>query len=85
MMDEYLIAFSSFYKAVYAQEMLMENRIRATLKKVPTSLMMSCGYALYLSGSSINAAMAALARNKIDIKGLYLIESRNGQTIYRAM
>lgn len=84
-MEEYLIAFSSFYKAVYAQELLQENRIRTTLKKVPASLMMSCGYALYLGGASIQNALGVLAHRQIEIKGLFLVESRNGHTVYRAM
>lgn len=34
-MKDYVIAFSSFYKAAYAQEKLQEQQIRSTLKKHP--------------------------------------------------
>lgn len=38
MNQEYVISFSSFYKAAYAQDMLEEAGIASTLKKLPTEL-----------------------------------------------
>jgi hypothetical protein len=57
---EYLIAFSSFYKAIYAQEKLQERRIRVTVKKLPPELIKSCGYALYMKTDSIQNVLTAL-------------------------
>ena len=36
MEKEYIIAFSSFYKAAYAQDMLEEAGVKSTLRKLPT-------------------------------------------------
>ena len=48
MNQEYVISFSSFYKAAYAQDMLEEAGIASTLKKLPTELVRSCSTGLYL-------------------------------------
>ena len=40
-MNEYVIAFSSFYRAMYAQEKLQENRIGADLRKIPPNVLKS--------------------------------------------
>ena len=45
-LKEYLIAFSSFYKAAYGQEILAKEGIKSTLEKTPVNLMRSCGYSL---------------------------------------
>lgn len=42
MNQEYVISFSSFYKAAYAQDMLEEAGIASTLKKLPTEFVRSC-------------------------------------------
>ena len=73
-MNEYVIAFSSFYKAVYAQEKLQENKIRSTLKKLPPNLMKTCGYAVYLKANSANAALDILEKHQIVPRGVYLVE-----------
>ena len=78
-MNEYVIAFSSFYRAVYAQEKLQENKLRSTLKKLPPNLLKTCGYAVYLKTNSINAALDILERNQIIARGVYLIEVENGE------
>jgi len=82
-MNEYAIAFSSFYRAVYAQEKLQENRIGATLKKIPPNLLKSCGYAVYLKTSSIHTAIDILERSQIIPRGVYLIEYDNGMINYK--
>ena len=43
MEKEYIMAFSSFYKAAYAQDMLSEAGIKAQLKRLPQELVRSCG------------------------------------------
>ena len=82
-MNEYVIAFSSFYRAVYAQDKLLENRIRSTLKKIPPELLKSCGYAVYLKTNSIHATLDVLAKNQIMPRGVYLIEYINGSINYK--
>ncbi|MBR0600005.1 DUF3343 domain-containing protein [Sinanaerobacter chloroacetimidivorans] len=82
-MNEYVIAFSSFYRAVYAQERLQENRIRSTLKKLPPDLLRSCGYAVYLKTNSIFSALDILEKNQILARGVYEIEYFNGTANYK--
>ena len=82
-MNEYVIAFSSFYRAVYAQEKLQENRIGSTLKKIPPNLLRTCGYAVHLKTNSIRTAMDILEENQIIARGVYLIEYENGTINYR--
>lgn len=84
-MNEYVIAFSSFYRAAYAQEKLQENRIRSTLQKVPPNILRSCGYAIYLKTNSIQAALDSLAKYDITARGVYLVENINGRINYRQM
>ena len=43
MEKEYIISFSSFYKAAYAQEILADAGIGASLRKLPNELVRSCG------------------------------------------
>ena len=80
MKKEYVLAFSSFYKAAYAQEKLAEQGLRAAVRKLPPELMRSCGYALYLLSSSIQSVVAVLSENEIDFRGAYEITNidRNG-------
>ena len=80
---EYLIAFSSFYKAIYAQEKLQERHIRITVKKLPPELIKSCGYALYLRTDSIQSVLATLEATQIITKGTYLIDTSQGRTNYK--
>ena len=80
---EYLIAFSSFYKAIYAQEKLQERNIRATLKKLPPELIKSCGYALYLRTNSIQSVISGLDAAQITSKGVFLIDTSQGKANYR--
>ena len=82
-MSEYVIAFSSFYKAVYAQEKLQENRIGATLKKIPPDLLKTCGYAIYLRTNSITNAIEVLEKNNIFARGVYQIMHQNGSVQYK--
>ncbi|HYE68576.1 MAG TPA: DUF3343 domain-containing protein [Anaerovoracaceae bacterium] len=82
-MNEYVIAFSSFYRAVYAQEKLQENRIGATLKKIPPNLLKTCGYAVHLKTNSIRSVLDILDRNQIIARGVYLIEYENGVINYK--
>lgn len=76
---EYIIAFSSFYKAAYAQDMLEENGINSTLKKLPTELVRSCSTGLYLRIDSITDVQSVFERKEIVPRGIYEIR-RQGKT-----
>jgi Protein of unknown function (DUF3343). len=82
-MNEYVIAFSSFYRAEYAQEKLQENRIGSALKKIPPNLLRTCGYAVHLKTNSIRNALDILEQNQIMARGVYVIEYNNGSINYR--
>lgn len=84
-MNQYVMAFSSFYKAVYAQEKLREAGILSTLKKIPPDLLRTCGYALYLKCASIHQVTEDLRRYQINIQGIFQIEMESGQNRYRAI
>jgi hypothetical protein len=82
-MNEYVIAFSSFYRAVYAKEKLEEYKIGAILKKIPPNLLKTCGYAVHLKTDSIRNALELLEKNQIVARGVYLVEHENGTLNYR--
>jgi hypothetical protein len=82
-MNEYVIAFSSFYRAVYAQEKLQENRIESTVKRIPPNVLKTCGYAVHLKTNSIHTAMDILDQSQIIARGVYQIEYENGNVKYR--
>ena len=71
MKEDYIIAFSSFYKAVYAQEILLKENIRSKVRKLPPELIKSCGYALYLSSDKITQVENILYLNDITTKGIF--------------
>lgn len=79
MEQEYILSFSSFYKAAYAQDMLEESGIRSTMKKLPPELVRSCGTGLYLRNSNIEAVMAVMDSKQIIPVGVFRVkrESRN--------
>ena len=79
MKKEYVLAFSSFYKAAYAQEKLAEQGIRAAVRK----LLRSCGYDLYLLSSSIQRVVSVLSENEIDFRGAYEITNIDGSSTYK--
>ncbi len=82
-MNEYVIAFSSYYRAVYAQEKLQESGIQSTLKKIPPNLLKTCGYAVHLKTNTIYGTLDILKKNQIIDRGVYLIEYENGVINYK--
>ena len=84
-LNDYVIAFSSFYKAMYAQEVLMSNGIRCTLQRLPAGVIQSCGYALHVNGKTIHEAMDVLKRRNILWMGAYMVENVNGKANYRSI
>ena len=84
MTDEYLIAFSSFYKAAYAQEKLAEAGIRTIAKRLPPEVIHSCGYALYLKASNmlIEHVISILELNEIGHRGIFIVNDQNSRNAY---
>ena len=74
MEKEYIMAFSSFYKAAYAQDMLSEAGIKAQLKRLPQELVRSCGTGVYLRTSDIGEAESVLEMSQISVRGVYEIK-----------
>lgn len=82
MEQEYILSFSSFYKAAYAQDMLEERSIRSTLKKLPPELVRSCGTGLYLRAGDIQPVRDVLEEKQIVPQGIFRIirEDKNKRT-----
>ena len=76
---EYILSFSSFYKAAYAQDMLEEGGIASTLKKLPPALIRSCGTGLYLRTDSIQPVQQVLDEKQISTRGIYQIQRDGGR------
>ena len=85
MEKEYIISFSSFYKAAYAQEMLDSAGIHASLRKLPSELVHSCGTGLYLRTASIQPASMVFQQKQIVPRGIYEVRSqgRSGREYVR--
>lgn len=75
---EYILSFSSFYKAAYAQDMLEERGISSTLKKLPPELIRSCGTGLYLRTDSIQLVQQVFDEKQISTRGIYQIRRDGG-------
>ena len=71
---EFILSFSSFYKAAYAQDMLEESGIGSTLKKLPPELVRSCGTGLYMRTDSIQPVKEVLDEKQISTRGIYQIQ-----------
>ena len=85
MEKEYILSFSSFYKAAYAQEMLEQAGIRSSLRKLPAELIYSCGTGLYLRIDSIQRAIDVFDDRRIVPKGIFEIggQGRSGREYTR--
>ena len=79
MEKEYILSFSSFYKAAYAQEVLEEAGIRSSLRKLPAELIHSCGTGLYLRTDSIQPVQQVLDEKQISTRGIYQIQRDGGR------
>ena len=85
MEQEYILSFSSFYKAAYAEDMLEENGIRSTMKKLPAELVRSCGTGLYLRSDDIDEVLRVLDNKQITPTGVFRIkrEGKNRKSYIR--
>ena len=76
MEKEYLLSFSSFYKAAYAQEVLEEEGIRSSLRRLPAELIHSGGTGLYLRTGSIQQVVDVFDGRQIVPRGIFEIQGR---------
>ena len=82
---EYLLTFSSFYKAMYTRDKLLERGIPSQQRRVPAQLLRSCGQALYITGYDPESILAVLSENGIDTKGLFRIIRNRGKPEYQQL
>lgn len=73
MEKEYLMAFSSFYKAAYAKDVLEEHGLSSSLRKLPPQIAHSCSTGIYLRIDSIDRVQNVLKDHEIVMKGCYEI------------
>lgn len=76
MEKEYLLSFSSFYKAAYAKDVLEQVGLSSSLRKLPTQIAHSCSTGVYLRSDSIERVQQVLREHDIVVKGFY--EVRRG-------
>ncbi len=70
---EYILSFSSFYKAAYARDVLGQYGIRSTLRRLPPEVAHSCSTGVYLRTDSIQKVYEILESRQISLKGGYRI------------
>lgn len=80
MEKEYILSFSSFYKAAYAADVLEQNGLRSTLRKLPPVMAHSCSTGVYLKIDSIERVQQVLDMKQITTRGIYII-GQNDQGI----
>ena len=66
---EYLLSFSSFYKAAYAKDVLEEHGLSSSLRKLPPQIAHSCSTGVYLRIDSIARVQQVLKDHEIFTKG----------------
>lgn len=71
--NEYILSFSSFYKAAYARDVLGQYGIRSTLRRLPPEVAHSCSTGVYLRTDSIQKVYEILETRQISLKGSYRI------------
>ncbi len=80
---EYLLAFSSFYKMMYARDKLMEQGIPSRQQRLPTNLLQTCGQGLLVTGHDLQRILAVLSESQIDTKGIFQAVNSNGKKAYQ--
>lgn len=83
MEHEYILSFSSFYKAAYAKDVLEEYGLHSILQKLPLQLVYSCSTGLYLSVGSIEQVRRILDEKQITARGVYEIVRIGNAKTYR--
>jgi len=83
MEKEYILSFSSFYKAAYARDVLEEYGLHSTLRRLQPQVAHSCSTGVYLRIDSIERVRRVLDERQIAVKGMYEISRANGTKNYR--
>jgi len=78
MEKEYILSFSSFYKAAYAKDVLEEHGLGSSLRKLPPQIAHSCSTGVYLRTDSIARVQQVLKDHEIYTKGYYEIRRDGG-------
>ena len=73
MKKDYLLTFSSYYKARYAQDKLYAHGINSSVKRAPTGLTTSCGYALHVKTDRLEDVLDVFDEILM-YKNIFLIE-----------
>ncbi len=82
-MYNYVVVFSSFYKAVYAQEKLSDHRIKSGLMRVSPDLIKSCGYGVFLNEKDLENSKKVLKEAHINWQRLFQISQEKGKQEYK--
>ena len=82
MKKEYLLTFSSYYKARYAQDKLHANGIKSNVKRAPTGLMTSCGYAIYVTTDDLPAVLNVFDGEILNYKNIFVLDSSSEEGKY---
>jgi len=82
MEKEYLLSFSSFYKAAYAKDVLEEHGLSSSLRRLPPQIAHSCSTGVYLRIDSIDRVRHVLKDHEIFTKGFYEIRRDGGAKTY---
>lgn len=80
---EYILSFSSFYKAAYAKDVLEENGLHSSLRRLPPQIAHSCSTGVYLRIDSIERVRRILDEKQIAVKGTYQISRISGTKTYK--
>ncbi|MFV0516620.1 MAG: DUF3343 domain-containing protein [Aminipila sp.] len=83
MNKDYLLTFSSFYKAKYAQEKILELGVRCTIKRAPSEIVTSCGYAIYLKTDNIKKVLNIFDGQILSVKGVFVLDNSSGTPKYK--
>ena len=82
MQKEYIIAFTSFYKAAYARDVLDEAGIRAQLKRLPPELVKSCSTGVKAAARGPEDIREVFELKQIRPRGIYEIIFESGKERY---
>ena len=82
MEKEYLLSFSSFYKAAYAKDVLESHGLHSSLRKLPPQVARSCSTGVYLRIDSIDRVQKVLKEHEIITKGCFEIRRTDGEKAY---
>lgn len=84
MEKEFILSFSSFYKAAYARDVLEEYGLHSTLRRLPPQVAHSCSTGVYLRIDSIERVLSALDERQIAARGVYQIRrDEKGNKLYQ--